>query len=56
MITPDLHQRYLSAFYKEEFDKPDAVSSTQKRPMIPRRKIRAYVRKSKVSVITLASP
>ena len=39
----DLHQRYLSAFYEEEFDKPDAVSSTQKRPMIPRRKIRAYV-------------
>lgn len=41
----DLHQRYLSAFYEEEFDKPDAVSSTQKRPMIPRKKIRAYVAK-----------
>src|SRR4029077_12502617 len=39
----DLHQRYLSVFYEEEFDKPDAVSSTQKRPMIPRKKIRAYV-------------
>src|SRR4030095_7958437 len=39
----DLHQRYLSSFYEEEFDTPDAVSSTQRRPMIPRRKIRAYV-------------
>jgi hypothetical protein len=39
----DLHQRYLSAFYEEEFDKPEAISSTQKRPMIPRKKIRAYL-------------
>ena len=40
----DLHRRYLDAFYQEEFDKPqDPVSSTQKRPMVPRDKIRAYI-------------
>ena len=40
----DLHHRYLAAFYEEEFDKPeDPVASTQKRPMIPREKIRAYI-------------
>jgi hypothetical protein len=40
----DLHNRYLDAFYEEEFDKPeDPVSSTQKRPMVPRDKIRAYI-------------
>jgi hypothetical protein len=40
----DLHRRYLEAFYEEEFDKPgDPISSTQKRPMIPREKIRAYI-------------
>ena len=40
----DLHQRYLDAFYEEEFDKPeDPFSSTQKRPSIPRQKIRAYI-------------
>ena len=40
----DLHHRYLEAFYQEEFDKPeDPVSSTQKRPMASRDKIRAYI-------------
>lgn len=40
----ELHQRYLDAFYEEEFDKPeDPVASTQKRPMIPRKKVRAYL-------------
>jgi hypothetical protein len=40
----DLHQRYLEAFYEEEFDKPeDPVASTQKRPLVPRDKIRAYI-------------
>ena len=44
MIFTELHQRYLDAFYEEEFDKPeDPVASTQKRPMIPRKKIRAYL-------------
>lgn len=40
----ELHQSYLSAFYEEEFDNPnEAVSSTQKRAMVPRKKIRAYI-------------
>ena len=42
--TTDLHQKYLAAFYEEEFDNPDsAIESTQKRPMVPRQKIRAYL-------------
>lgn len=40
----ELHQEYLSSFYEEEFDRPDdPVASTQKRPMIPRKRIRAYL-------------
>jgi len=35
---------YLDAFYEEEFDKPeDPLASTQKRPMVRREKIRAYI-------------
>ena len=44
----ELHERYLAAFYEEEFDANTAMSSTQKRPMIPRRKIRYYL-DSKIS-------
>ena len=40
----ELHQRYLNAFYEEEFNVPEnPVASTQKRPSIPRKKIVAYV-------------
>ncbi|MDE0433201.1 MAG: hypothetical protein OXH92_04265 [Bryobacterales bacterium] len=39
----DLHRRYLDAFFEEEFDAADALGSTQKRPMIRRKKIRAYI-------------
>jgi hypothetical protein len=39
-----LHHEYLAAFYEEEFDNPDKpLESTQKRPMIARRRIRAYL-------------
>lgn len=39
-----LHQRYLSAFYEEEFEPgSDPVAAPQNRPMIPRKKIRAYI-------------
>ena len=41
-FTP-LHQEYLDAFYEEEFDAETALESTQKRPLIPRKKIRAYL-------------
>ena len=37
-----LHQRYLNAFFEEEFDGADALGSTQKRRMISRKDIRAY--------------
>ena len=40
----ELHERYLAAFYEEEFDADTAMSSTQKRPMIPRKKILSYLR------------
>ena len=40
-LTP-LHQRYLDAFFKEEFDAADAIESSQKRDTVPRQKIRAY--------------
>ncbi|MFC1895151.1 hypothetical protein ACFL0Q_00600 [Thermodesulfobacteriota bacterium] len=44
----DLHREYLTAFYEEEFDNPaSSIRSTQKRPMIPRRKIRAFVSKDR---------
>jgi len=39
-----LHQRFLDAFYEEEFDdQENPLGSTQKRPSIPRQKIRAYL-------------
>lgn len=38
-----LHQEYLEYFYKEEFDAPTAVESSHDRPMVPRKKIRAYI-------------
>lgn len=47
-----LHVRYLEAFYQEEFDKPgDPVASTQDRPMIPRKKIQAYIAKSEAAAL-----
>lgn len=40
----DLHKEYLSFFYEEEFDVPEnPIKSSQKRGMIPRKKIRAYI-------------
>lgn len=38
-----LHHEYLAAFYEEEFDNEDPIKSTKRRPMIPRRRIRAYL-------------
>lgn len=38
-----LHDDYLDAFFEEEFDADSAIESTQKRPMIPRKKIRAWI-------------
>lgn len=48
----DLHVRYLEAFYQEEFDKPsDPVGSAQARPMIPRKKIHAYIAASEAAAL-----
>lgn len=41
-FTP-LHQEFLDAFNEEEFDAETAMASTQKRPMVPRKKIQAYI-------------
>lgn len=39
-----LHERYLDAFYQEEINETgDLVESEQKRPMVPRKKIQAYI-------------
>lgn len=44
----DLHREYLSAFYEEEFDNPEnAIESSQKRPMIKRERIRAFISKDR---------
>jgi hypothetical protein len=46
----ELHRRYLDAFYEEEFDNPNSPEeSTQARPMIPRKKIRAYLAQPHIS-------
>lgn len=38
------HQRYVAAFFEEEFNESgDPLTSPQKREMIPRRRIRAYL-------------
>lgn len=47
-FTP-LHQDFLDAFFEEEFDAETAMDSTQKRPMIPRRKIQAQIARIEVS-------
>jgi hypothetical protein len=39
----ELHKRYLDAFWEEEFDNADAMSSKQKRDVVPRKRIRAYL-------------
>ena len=41
--TTPLHNAYLEAFFEEEFDSDNAMESTQRRPMISRQKIRAYI-------------
>ena len=45
----ELHCQYLDAFYQEEFDAETAIKSSQKRQMIPRRKIQAYLARTSFS-------
>lgn len=44
-----LHKKYLDAFYEEEFDALTPMQSSQKRPMVSREKIRAFVAGSKMA-------
>ncbi len=39
----DLHNKYQDAFWEEEFDQESSLKSTQKRPMVRREKIQAYI-------------
>jgi hypothetical protein len=39
----DLHREYLAAFYEEELDDEDPLRATQRRPMVSRKRIRAYL-------------
>lgn len=40
----ELHERFLEAFWEEEIDESGTmIASSQKRPMIPRKKIQAYL-------------
>ena len=42
----ELHQRFLDAFWEEEIDDSgNVIDSKQKRPMVSRQKIRAYIAK-----------
>ena len=41
-----LHQEYLNAFFQEDFDAATGKPLAQDRPMIPRKKIRAYIANS----------
>lgn len=45
------HNEYLDAFYQEEYDGPSALESKQKRPMVSRKKIRAYVAQAELAGI-----
>ena len=45
----DLHRRFLEAFFEEEFNADSPEESTQRRPMIPRKKINAYVARAGLS-------
>jgi hypothetical protein len=47
--SSDLHQKYLDAFFEEEFDADTATESTQRRPLIPRQRIRAWIANSEAA-------
>ena len=48
----DLHKRFLDAFWEEEIDESGKmIDSKQKRPMIPRKKIRAYIANVEKAVV-----
>jgi hypothetical protein len=48
----ELHKSYLEAFWEEEIDESGTmIDSKQNRPMIPRKKIRAYIAKIEGNIL-----
>jgi hypothetical protein len=47
----ELHQRYLHDFFEEEFDADTPLASTQKRSMVPRKKIQAYLARIEIAAL-----
>lgn len=43
-----IHEKYLEAFYAEEFDFVTGLPTAQDRPMVRRKKIRAYIARSPI--------
>ncbi len=41
--STEAHNTYLEAFFQEEFDPNEQVTSSKERPMVSRKKIRAYI-------------
>ena len=53
----ELHKRFLEAFWQEEIDESGTlIDSSQKRPMIPRRKIHEYMERMAGIKIPASSP
>jgi len=47
--TPeDIHQQFLDSFYAEDFDPRTGKPVPEQRPMIPRKRIRAYIARSPI--------
>lgn len=44
-----VHTEYLQAFFAEEFDPATGLPTTQDRPMVRRKKIRAYIAQSPIA-------
>lgn len=44
-----IHTEYLQAFFAEEFDPATGLPTTQDRPMVRRKKIRAYIAQSPIA-------
>ncbi|MEO7478427.1 MAG: hypothetical protein ABIT64_04245 [Lysobacteraceae bacterium] len=44
----DIHSEFLETFFAEEFDPKTGKPLPEQRPMVPRKKIRAYIARSKI--------
>ena len=54
-VNSSLHREYLDSFFEEEFDADTALKSSQRRPMVSRRKIRTYLARTKFSPLDPSS-